>query len=212
MKLCKLIPISLAALILMTGCGSGKSNTEDYLKEENSIMDKMMDEMDRAQNTGSAELDFLNGMIPHHQSAVDMSKSYLEYAGKDGEFKGLAENIISAQNTEIDQMNTMIERFQKVENPDNEKEAAYLEDYRAMMDNHHSSHTGAETSDLETAFAQGMSMHHQMAVDMAEIVLKYTDDEELTAFADNIITQQKKEIKEMRSYLDDNTDSGSHKH
>lgn len=55
-------------------------------------------------------------------------------------------------------------------------------------------------------------MHHQMAVDMAEIVLKYTDDEELTAFADNIITQQKKEIKEMRSYLDDNTDSGSHKH
>lgn len=67
MKLCKLIPISLAALILMTGCGSGKSNTEDYLKEENAIMDKMMDEMDRAQNTGSAELDFLNGMIPHPQ-------------------------------------------------------------------------------------------------------------------------------------------------
>ncbi|WP_095174864.1 MULTISPECIES: DUF305 domain-containing protein [Blautia] len=212
MKLCKLIPISLATLILMTGCGSGKSNTEDYLKEENAIMDKMMDEMDRAQNTGSAELDFLNGMIPHHQSAVDMSKSYLEYAGKDGEFKGLAENIISAQNTEIDQMNTMIERFQKVENPDTEKEAAYLEDYRTMMDNHHSSHTGAETSDLETAFAQGMSMHHQMAVDMAEIILKYTDDEELTAFADNIITQQKKEIEEMQSYLDDNTDNGSHKH
>lgn len=212
MKLCKLIPISLATLILMTGCGSGKSNTEDYLKEENAIMDKMMDEMDRAQNTGSAELDFLNGMIPHHQSAVDMSKSYLEYAGKDGEFKGLAENIISAQNTEIDQMNTMIERFQKVENPDTEKEAAYLEDYRTMMDNHHSSHTGAETSDLETAFAQGMSMHHQMAVDMAEIILKYTDDEELTAFADNIITQQEKEIEEMHSYLDDNTDSSSHKH
>lgn len=212
MKLCKLIPISLATLILMTGCGSGKSNTEDYLKEENAIMDKMMDEMDRAQNTGSAELDFLNGMIPHHQSAVDMSKSYLEYAGKDGEFKGLAENIISAQNTEIDQMNTMIERFQKVENPDTEKEAAYLEDYRTMMDNHHNSHTGAETSDMETAFAQGMSMHHQMAVDMAEIILKYTDDEELTAFADNIITQQEKEIEEMQSYLDDNTDSGSHKH
>ena len=100
----------------------------------------------------------------------------------------------------------------KVENPDTEKEAAYLEDYRTMMDNHHSSHTGAETSDMETAFAQGMSMHHQMAVDMAEIILKYTDDEELTAFADNIITQQKKEIEEMQSYLDDNTDSGSHKH
>lgn len=212
MKLCKLIPISLAAFLLLTGCGSSKSNTEDYLKEENAIMDKMMEEMDKAQNTSSAELDFLNGMIPHHQSAVEMSKSYLEYAGKDGEFKGLAENIISAQNKEIDQMNTMTERFQKAENPDPEKEAAYLEEYRTLMDKHHSSHTAAETSDLEAAFAQGMSMHHQMAVDMAEIILKYTEDEELTQFSQNIITEQEKEIKEMQSYLDKNTDGGNHKH
>ena len=167
--------------------------------------------MDSARNTGSAELDFLHGMIPHHQSAVEMSKSYLEYAGKGGEFKGLAENIISAQNKEIDQMNTMIERFEKAESPDSDKEEAYLEEYRAMMDTHHSSHT-AETTDLEAAFAQGMSMHHQMAVDMAEIILKYTDDEELTRFADNIVTQQEKEIDEMQSYLDKNTDSGSHEH
>ena len=90
-----------------------------------------------------------------------------EYAGKGGEFKGLAENIISAQNKEIDQMNTMIERFEKAESPDSDKEEAYLEEYRAMMDTHHSSHTAAETTDLEAAFAQGMSMHHQMAVDMA---------------------------------------------
>lgn len=212
MKLCKLIPVSLAAFLLLTGCGSSKSNTEDYLKEENAIMDKMMEEMDSAQNTGSAELDFLHGMIPHHQSAVEMSKSYLEYAGKGGEFKGLAENIISAQNKEIDQMNTMIERFEKAESPDSDKEEAYLEEYRAMMDTHHSSHTAAETTDLETAFAQGMSMHHQMAVDMAEIILKYTDDEELTRFADNIVTQQEKEIDEMQSYLDKNTDSGRHEH
>lgn len=212
MKLCKLIPVSLAAFLLLTGCGSSKSNIEDYLKEENAIMGKMMEEMDSAQNTGSAELDFLHGMIPHHQSAVEMSKSYLEYAGKGGEFKGLAENIISAQNKEIDQMNTMIERFEKAESPDSDKEEAYLEEYRAMMDTHHSSHTAAETTDLEAAFAQGMSMHHQMAVDMAEIILKYTDDEELTRFADNIVTQQEKEIDEMQSYLDKNTDSGRHEH
>ena len=30
MKLCKLIPISLAAFLLLTGCGSSKSNTEDH--------------------------------------------------------------------------------------------------------------------------------------------------------------------------------------
>ena len=80
------------------------------------------------------------------------------------------------------------------------------------MDKHHSSHTAAETSDLEAAFAQGMSMHHQMAVDMAEIILKYTEDEELTQFSQNIIAEQEKEIKEMQSYLDKNTDGGNHKH
>ena len=80
------------------------------------------------------------------------------------------------------------------------------------MDKHHSSHTAAETSDLEAAFAQGMSMHHQMAVDMAEIILKYTEDEELTQFSQNIITEQEKEITEMQSYLDKNTDGGNHKH
>ena len=109
-------------------------------------------------------------------------------------------------------MNTMIERFEKAESPDSDKEEAYLEEYRAMMDTHHSSHTAAETTDLEAAFAQGMSMHHQMAVDMAEIILKYTDDEELTRFAEDIVTQQDKEIDEMQSYLDKNTDSGSHEH
>ena len=51
-----------------------------------------------------------------------------------------------------------------------------------------------------------------MAVDMAEIILKYTDDEELTRFAEDIVTQQDKEIDEMQSYLDKNTDSGSHEH
>lgn len=212
MKLCKLTPLCLGILFLLTGCGFGSSNTEDYLKEENNIMDKMMEDMDSAQDQGSAELDFLKGMIPHHRSAVEMSKSYLEYAGRDGKFKSLAENIISTQNKEIDQMNTMIERFQKTENQEPEKEAAYLDAYRAMMDKHHSSHTGTETADLEAAFAQGMSMHHQMAVDMAEIILNYTEDEELTAFANDIITQQEKEIEEMQSYLDDNTDRGSHKH
>ena len=55
-------------------------------------------------------------------------------------------------------------------------------------------------------------MHHQMAVDMSEIILKYTEDEELTQFSQNIITEQEKEIKEMQSYLDKNTDGGNHKH
>ena len=50
--------------------------------------------------TGNADVDFIKGMIPHHQGAVEMAKIILEH-GTDPEVKKLAEGIIAAQEIEI---------------------------------------------------------------------------------------------------------------
>jgi uncharacterized protein (DUF305 family) len=60
---------------------------------------KMHEGMDIA-FTGNADIDFVRGMIPHHQGAVDMAKTVIAF-GKDPQIRKLAEEIIKAQETEI---------------------------------------------------------------------------------------------------------------
>ena len=62
--------------------------------------------------SGNADVDFIAGMLPHHQGAVDMAKIQLQY-GKDPKARKLARDIIKSQNTEIAFMKTWLAKNAK---------------------------------------------------------------------------------------------------
>jgi uncharacterized protein (DUF305 family) len=74
-------------------------------------MSKMHEDM-MIDYSGNADVDFVKGMIPHHQGAIDMAKVELRY-GKDPEMRKLARDIITAQEHEIAGMKAWLKKHGK---------------------------------------------------------------------------------------------------
>jgi len=93
---------------MMAGMDMSHSANDVYAP----AMMKMHKAMGAVKPTGDADVDFVQGMIPHHQGAIDMAKIELE-RGKDPEIKKLAQDIINAQEVEIKQMNAWLAKNKK---------------------------------------------------------------------------------------------------
>src|SRR5882724_2654579 len=140
------------------------------------------------------ETSFLQQMIQHHRSAVEMAKMVADHTQR-AELRQFAEKIISAQTQEIGQMTKWLADRYKTSPKEVANEAADKE-----MKPHMSMLSGKHDADFDKAFLDMMPKHHHAAVEMAEQAEKKATHPELKEFAAKIAKDQQQEIKQMKNW------------
>lgn len=85
--------------------GNETAATREF-REANARMHRAMD----IRFTGHADRDFVQGMIPHHEGAIEMARIVLRH-GTDPEVRRLADAIIREQEREIAEMRAILARL-----------------------------------------------------------------------------------------------------
>lgn len=168
-------------------------------KEENPItgtMDEMMRAMHGTTPTGNNDIDFAVMMIAHHKGAVEMSRVEVD-KGTNAELKAFAKKLIEDQGAEIDVMQGVIGKSEKVTSPDAKAfQAALHGSMMAMMKD-----TTKVYNNIDLDFAAQMIPHHQSAVDMAKAYLDAGGEGRLKTFCEGIIHSQTAEIAWLKDWL-----------
>jgi uncharacterized protein (DUF305 family) len=141
---------------------------------------------------------FVNDMVPHHESAVEMAK-LAKARAEHPEIRQLASNIIATQNREIATMQSV-----EADLSDAHSEHMGTEDH--MSGDAHSRGMGMDPQRLrdakpfDRAFIDMMIRHHKGAVTMAKEELAKGENPTLRGLAEDIVAAQEREIAQMREW------------
>ena len=150
-----------------------------------------------------ADVEFLQGMVPHHSQAVAMAELVPDRTDRP-ELNELAETIISTQNEEIEQMNTVLSDAGAEPVEGGMDHGGMTEGgmtMSGMMDDQQMQDLeSAEGQDFELMFLDMMTAHHQGAIEAAEQVLDAGENPEVADLAEQIIEAQQAEIAQMATW------------
>lgn len=172
----------------------------DMLKDYTKSMTSMHDEMMIGMSYNDPDTAFAKAMLGHHRGAIEMSKIQLKY-GTDDSMRQLAQNVIDAQQPEIDTLNKWLASHPDTVKTNPHTEAMQQAYARSMDVLHGDMVLGIADPQPDMAFARGMLPHHIGAVDMANVQLKYGTDEEMRQLAQSIIDTQQAEIELMQKWI-----------
>ena len=139
------------------------------------------------------DVQFIDGMIVHHQGAITMATEATTAASRP-EVKQLAATIVTTQDPEITQLQGW--RTQWYAN-EAQTTATMLESMG--MGNMMIAHDPAK--DFDQRFLEAMIAHHRGAVQMAETIKATATHPEIRTFAEKVITDQTAEITQMEGWI-----------
>jgi len=141
------------------------------------------------------ELNFMQMMIVHHQSAIDMAK-LIPTNTKRPELIKLGQDIIAAQSKEIGDMTSWLAKWN---NAKPLADSMSVPGMMTMMSDMDKLKT-AKDENFDKQFLTMMIAHHQQAVNMANLVATKTQRPELNTLAQAIIKAQTMEIDQMTGW------------
>ncbi len=149
--------------------------------------------------TGDPDLDFVAGMLPHHEGAIVMSESILPTL-TDPAVHQLAVNIIKSQKEEVIYMKKWLASHKEL--PKDQRDIANSQEMMTKsMKIMHNMMEVKLTGNPNVDFVAGMIPHHEAAVEMAEVIMPYLKDQSTKTFATSIVKAQLKEITFMKTWL-----------
>jgi uncharacterized protein (DUF305 family) len=170
----------------MQGMAHGSESTDD-------ASEMLMD------NGEYSDERFIDAMVPHHQGAIEMAQVALENA-EHPEILALAEDVVSAQETEIGQLKAIKqEQFGTSEVSMDMMGAEEMEGMGMTSDPQEL----ANQDPFDKAFIDNMIPHHESAIAMAQVVLEESENPEIREIAEAIVDAQEREIEQMRSWRDE---------
>ncbi len=160
--------------------------------------------------TGDAPIDrdFIDMMVPHHESAIAMAEIAQERA-EHPELGQLADDIIGAQSAEIAQLKGWREEWFDSSDTPSMDEMPMLPGM--SMPAGHSMSGGTmdmtgevdglrDTDPFDRLFIDAMIRHHEQAVEVAQIVLEQTERQEIRGLAEDIVEAQTREMEQLREW------------
>lgn len=156
-----------------------------------------------AADFNDADVTFAQGMIPHHEQAIEMATIALDpTVDASAEVQDLAGRIEGAQDPEIDLMTEWLTAWGQPIQMDT-SDGHDMSAMEGMMTAEEMDALGeASGADFDRLWLEMMIRHHQGAIAMAETVKAEGQNADALALADEIIAAQQAEIDEMQALLD----------